>query len=238
MRLILARRPSGWWKTTTTNLSDDGDFATTIQQSDGSRDSFLFRRELLDSPSTAFETITSSNLIVCSIGRRQDSELAVTLDQPAIFWSNGTTTALAGVSNGVCSAPGEVACVSELVRATDIDRGVIAGYGIFRESLILSFQRPVVLTPATPFTVGDATNDRSLGIDDVLFILFWLMEPERVGPASCEASLDFDRSESIDISDAVSLVMRLFLNVGSPLPEPCSGERGLNSPGCASSACP
>ncbi len=95
----------------------------------------------------------------------------------------------------------------------------------------------VVLT--TPFMRGDCNADAAFDISDPLSLLSFLFSG--ASELSCSNACDANDDGSVEVSDVVASLSRLFVPGTAPLPAPfdsCGADPTVGSLSCVSSACP
>ena len=80
----------------------------------------------------------------------------------------------------------------------------------------------------TPFRRGDANADAEENVSDAIFVLAWLFQGGE-SPA-CEKAGDLDDNGTVDLTDAIVLLMHLFLGAAPPPPPRSCGPDPTSDP--------
>ncbi len=132
--------------------------------------------------------------------------------------TTGTIHAIAPDGNSFPWAAPVDAYAGTTTLAYSVDQNVLA----FVNSDYATFNELTFLTVEEGFIRGDANNDQSVDISDVIFILHFLFDNTQPPPVH-EMSLDGNDDGTIDIADGVYLLSYLFNNGSephAPFPEP------------------
>jgi hypothetical protein len=84
---------------------------------------------------------------------------------------------------------------------------------------------PLEILSETPFLRGDANQDGSVDISDVVVVLGYLFLGSR--PSACPDAADVDDSGELDLADPISALNYLF-NQGSVPPPPGPSRPGVD----------